>query len=152
MNAKTLATFSAARREELFDLAKKIDLKNAEKEATDRYIKSFQAEQDERDQQRRELADYEAAQSKTLLDFDQRIQQARFENTLLAMNNEQRELAIFLRDMEAAGIQRGTAAWEQYAIAYKQAIGEKATLQAVIEVVMRTADRIEMEFNGRDEF
>jgi hypothetical protein len=32
------------------------------------------------------------------------------------------------------------------------AAADAAALQAVIEVVMRTADRIEMEFNGRDEF
>lgn len=67
----------------------------------------------------------------------------RFETTLLKMTAVEREQAIAMRDLERSGIREGTQAWEEYAVAIKEATGNKAALQEQADDARRLGDSIE---------
>lgn len=67
----------------------------------------------------------------------------RFETTLLKMTAVEREQAIAMRDLERSGIREGTQAWNEYAVAIREATGNKAALQEQADDARRLGDSIE---------
>lgn len=80
--------------------------------------------------------EYFAGQEKDRLAGEARIKTARemldalqFETALLGMNTQEREVATAMRELERAGVVKGTEAYEAYAEAIRQGVVDKATQQ-----------------------
>lgn len=70
------------------------------------------------------------AVNRDLLDVGKKtLDQLEFEISLMGMSNQQREIAVAMRELETAGIKRGTPAWEAYADAIAKATERRGKLQ-----------------------
>jgi hypothetical protein len=73
----------------------------------------------------------------------QTLKDIEFETSLLVMNNQQREVAVAMRDLERQGITQGTKAWETYAAAIQEAVGKRAALQENIDFFKSTWESVD---------
>lgn len=85
------------------------------------------------------------------------LEQIQFETSLLGMNSTQREQAIAMRELERAGVIKGTQAYEAYAEAVKKATMDRAAQQQTLDFwrdVESTASSVFMDIalNGEDAF
>lgn len=85
------------------------------------------------------------------------LEQIQFETSLLGMNSTQREQAIAMRELERAGVIKGTQAYEAYAEAVKKATMDRAAQQETLDFwrdVESTASSVFMDIalNGEDAF
>lgn len=65
--------------------------------------------------------------------IEDEIEQLKFEVEYMGKSNLEKDQAIFLNKMLAAGIDDGTEAWKKYADAYQDALFQKEQLQAIID-------------------
>jgi hypothetical protein len=61
------------------------------------------------------------------------LAQIEFETSLIGLNNQQREVAIALHDLELQGITKGTKAYDTYAASIAQAVSKRAGLNESVE-------------------
>lgn len=106
----------------------------------EQYIKQQKFYQDQLKATNDELDKYFEAEEKARLEKEKSIKSARemveeieFETAALKMTNEQREIAIKLRELERAGIKAGSAEYEIFAQKIKDAVIGKQAVEESIE-------------------
>lgn len=62
------------------------------------------------------------------------LEQLQFENSLLGLNTQEREIAMAMRELERQGVVRGTEAWNAYADAIKGAIIDRESAREAISL------------------
>lgn len=85
------------------------------------------------------------------------LEQIQFETALLGMNTLEREQATAMRELERAGVVKGTLAYEAYAAAIQKAITDREQTQKMKdfwEEVNTTAENVfvDLAMNGEDAF
>lgn len=74
------------------------------------------------------------AQEKNRQSVEESIQQLEFEAAAISWTNEEREVAIKLRELEAKGIERGSAAWATYEARIRSAMSGRAMAEEAKKV------------------
>lgn len=132
MNAKQLATITPLRRQELMDLAKKIDLKKQEKIDNERLIQQQEEIKAFLLEQRQAQAEIKSARDAVVTATEDQIANLEFESKLLTMMNEQREQAVAFRELENK-LGKEDPALENLAIRLRVAIAQKQLLEETVE-------------------
>ena len=142
LSAKQLESITPARRQELQDMAKRIDLNKLLKESIENTAKNEEALTKMREEGAAAAAKYANKIGEAVLATDKNIEQMKFETSLIGMSNSERDTAIALRTMEIAGIDRQSEAFTQLADRMRAAIGTKEVAQAAAEAHKQATDEI----------
>lgn len=144
MSAKQLVAITPLRRQELMDLARKIDLKKQEKVALDAYLKSMQMDL-ELEQEISELMKNRSPITGEILagrEQNKIVEDLEFEAKTLAMTNEQRDIAVALRALEASGLNKLGAEYEKLGLRIVAAIKDKNAIQEAVDLHKAATDEI----------
>ena len=103
------------------------------------------------------IASINKANNDLILSTDRNIQQIEFENSLIALSNEQRELAIQLRALETSGLDAQSEAYAQLKVRLVAAMNSKAALDKTQELKKQQLDEWNtlwsaVERTGKDVF
>lgn len=118
---------TAAQREHLLGIAATIDALAEQKRAAEESNKAWV-------EAAKVMDDLRAAYDKAIASADQILEQLQNETAALTMTNKEREVALRLRELERAGIERGTDDWNRYAAAISDAVERKEALQSQIDL------------------
>lgn len=134
-----------AQLEDTVDKLKANELAESERSQAMQEATARQKEKNEGYEQARILAqqlrEEESKRHATARDY---LAQVEFEISLLGMSNQQREVAIAMREIERQGIKEGTKAWEDFNARIREAVSTRSELQ-------QAADRFQTIWHSVDQ-